>query len=139
VLPAGYFRGWSDSISSFLANLILAFPIILLFYLLVTPEVNKPVPVDLGLFTIPWSIPIGLAALFFMFPIVFLCTMWFTKYESNKNKLAIYLGVTLVLGLWAYSGLVFDSEGMLYVCQGGARRVVRVDAKGEQQIGRAHV
>ncbi len=114
-LPAGYFRGWSDTISSFLANLILAFPIILLFYLLVTPEVNKPVPVDLGLFTIPWSIPIGLAALFFMFPIVFLCTMWFTKYESNKTKLSIYLAVTLVLGLWAYSGLVFDSDplGML--------------------------
>jgi peptide/nickel transport system permease protein len=36
--------------------------------------------------------------------------MWFTKYESNKPKLTIYLGVTLVLGLWAYSGLVFDSD-----------------------------
>jgi len=109
-LPAGYFRGWADSISSFLANLILAFPIILLFYLLVTPEVNKPVPVDLGLFTIPWSIPIGLAATFFMFPIIFLCTMWFTKYENNKTKLYVYLAVTLVLGFWAYSGLVFDSD-----------------------------
>ncbi len=109
-LPAGYFRGWSDSISSFLANLILAFPIILLFYLLVTPEVNTPVPIDLGIVTIPWSIPIGMAALFFMFPIIFLCTMWFTKYESNRKKLVIYLAVTLVLGLWAYSGLVFNSD-----------------------------
>ena len=109
-LPAGYFRGWSDTISSFLANLILAFPIILLFYLLVTPEVRIPHPVDLGIFTIPWSIPIGMAALFFLFPIIFLCTMWFTKYESNKNKLAIYLAVTLVAGLWAYSGLVFNSD-----------------------------
>jgi len=109
-LPAGYFRGWSDSISSFLANLILAFPVILLFYLLVTPEVRNPVPVDLGLFTIPWSIPIGMAALFFLFPIIFLCTMWFTKYESNKSKLAIYLAVTLALGLWAYAGLVFSSD-----------------------------
>jgi peptide/nickel transport system permease protein len=109
-LPAGYFRGWSDTISSFLANLILAFPIILLFYLLVTPEVRTPHPVDLGIFTIPWSIPIGMAALFFLFPIIFLCTMWFTKYESNKNKLAIYLAVTLVAGLWAYSGLVFNSD-----------------------------
>ena len=109
-LPAGYFRGWADSISSFLANLILAFPIILLFYLLVTPEVRIPHPVDLGIFTIPWSIPIGMAALFFLFPIIFLCTMWFTKYESNKKKLAIYLAVTLVAGLWAYSGLVFNSD-----------------------------
>ncbi|MGR3715816.1 MAG: ABC transporter permease [Thermohalobaculum sp.] len=109
-LPAGYFRGWADTISSFLANLILAFPIILLFYLLVTPEVRTPHPVDLGIFTIPWSIPIAMAALFFLFPIIFLCTMWFTKYENNKSKLSIYLGVTLVLGFWAYSGLVFDSD-----------------------------
>jgi peptide/nickel transport system permease protein len=109
-LPAGYFRGWSDTISSFLANLILAFPVILLFYLLVTPEVRTARLVDLGLFTIPWSIPIGMAAVFFLFPIIFLCTMWFTKYENNKPKLAAYLAVTLVLGLWAYSGLVFASD-----------------------------
>jgi len=109
-LPAGYFRGWSDEISSFLANLILAFPVILLFYLLVTPEVRNPRPVDLGLFTIPWSIPIGMAAVFFMFPIIFLCTMWFTKYETNKPRLAIYMGITLVVGLWAYSGFVFDAD-----------------------------
>ena len=109
-LPAGYFRGWSDAVSSFLANLILAFPVILLFYLLVTPEVRTPRPVDLGVFTIPWSIPIGMAALFFLFPIVFLCTMWFTKYENNKGKLIIYLAVTLVLGFWAYVGLVFNSD-----------------------------
>jgi peptide/nickel transport system permease protein len=109
-LPAGYFRGWSDSISSFLANLILAFPIILLFYLLVTPEVNTPVIHNILGLEVPWSIPIGMAALFFMFPIIFLCTMWFTKYESNKQKLTIYLAVTLVFGLWAYSGLVFNSD-----------------------------
>jgi peptide/nickel transport system permease protein len=109
-LPAGYFRGWSDSVSSFLANLILAFPIILLFYLLVTPEVNTPVIYNILGLEVPWSIPIGMAALFFMFPIIFLCTMWFTKYESNKQKLTIYMAVTLVLGLWAYSGLVFNSD-----------------------------
>ena len=109
-LPAGYFRGWSDSVSSFLANLILAFPIILLFYLLVTPEVNTPVIYNILGLEVPWSIPIGMAALFFMFPIVFLCTMWFTKYESNKRKLITYLAVTLVLGLWIYSGLVFSSD-----------------------------
>jgi len=109
-LPAGYFRGWSDSISSFLANLILAFPVILLFYLLVTPEVRTPVPVNLGIVTLPWSIPIGMAAVFFLFPIAFLCTMWFTKYESNKGKLIAYLGFTLVVGFWIYSGLVFSSD-----------------------------
>ncbi|MEN9010689.1 MAG: ABC transporter permease, partial [Yoonia sp.] len=38
-LPAGYYGGRLDTILSFLANLILAFPVILLFYLLVTPEI----------------------------------------------------------------------------------------------------
>lgn len=38
-LPAGYYGGKLDTFLSFLANLILAFPVILLFYLLVTPEI----------------------------------------------------------------------------------------------------
>jgi peptide/nickel transport system permease protein len=37
-LPAGYYGGKLDTVLSFMANLILAFPVILLFYLLVTPE-----------------------------------------------------------------------------------------------------
>jgi peptide/nickel transport system permease protein len=38
-LPAGYFGGWFDTIDHLLANLALAFPVILLFFLLVTPEI----------------------------------------------------------------------------------------------------
>ena len=74
-LPAGYRGGWADAVLSFTANLVLAFPVILLFYLLVTPEIRQSVPVDLGVFTIPWSIPIGMAALFFLFPVIFLCML----------------------------------------------------------------
>ena len=40
-LPAGYYGGWFDTALSFLANLVLAFPVILLFYLLVTPEIRQ--------------------------------------------------------------------------------------------------
>jgi peptide/nickel transport system permease protein len=109
-LPAGYYRGFTDTVTSFLANMILAFPVILLFYLLVTPEVREPVFVKLGPMTIPWSIPIAMAGVFFVFPLVFLCTAWFTKYESNRLKTAVYLAVTLVIGLWAYAGLVFNSD-----------------------------
>jgi peptide/nickel transport system permease protein len=109
-LPAGYRGGWADAVLSFIANLVLAFPVILLFYLLVTPEIRQSVPVDLGIFTIPWSIPIGMAALFFLFPVIFLCMLWFTKYEKNKTKLTTYLGVTIVIGLWIYVGLVFDGD-----------------------------
>ncbi|MDT8344805.1 MAG: ABC transporter permease [Thermohalobaculum sp.] len=109
-LPAGYYTGWIDTVMSFLANLVLAFPVILLFYLLVTPEVNRPVPVDLGIVTLPWSIPIGMAAFFFIFPILFLSLMWFTKFEKNRGRLALYLGVTVGVGLWLYSGLVFNAD-----------------------------
>lgn len=110
-LPAGYFRGKWDTILSFLANLILAFPVILLFYLLVTPEIRTPVYYDLGLFSIPMSIPIGIAGLFFLFPIIFLLVMWFTKYEHSRTKLILYMGTTIVIGLWVYLGLVFGMKG----------------------------
>ena len=39
-LPAGYYGGKFDTVLSFVANLILAFPVIMLFYLLVTPEIT---------------------------------------------------------------------------------------------------
>ena len=59
-LPAGYFGGRLDTSLSFIANLVLAFPVILLFYLLVTKEI-----VETG-------IPTMLAAVLFLFPIAFL-------------------------------------------------------------------
>ena len=44
-LPAGYFGGRVDAVLSFLANLVLAFPIIVLFYLLVSPGIlETPIP-----------------------------------------------------------------------------------------------
>ena len=108
-LPAGYYGGVTDTVMSFVANLVLAFPVILLFYLLVTPEVRNPEMIDFGLFVVPWSIPIGMAAVFFIFPIIFFCLMWYTKHEKAKARLTTYLAVTLVLGFWLYVGLVFDS------------------------------
>ena len=63
-LPAGYYGGRIDTVLSFLANLVLAFPVILLFYLLVTP----------GIMDTP--IPYGMAGLFFLFPIIFFVTLF---------------------------------------------------------------
>lgn len=97
-LPAGYFGGRLDTIISFLANLVLAFPVILLFYLLVTPEIR-----DTG-------IPIVLAALLFIFPIIFLCTLWNSRYYTNPPRRNLYVGATLLIGLWAYSGLAFNLD-----------------------------
>ena len=97
-LPAGYFGGKLDTVISFLANLVLAFPVILLFYLLVTPEIR-----DTG-------IPIVLAALLFIFPIIFLCTLWNSRYYTNPPRRNLYVGITLLIGLWAYSGLAFNMD-----------------------------
>ena len=58
-LPAGYFGGRLDTVLSFLANLVLAFPVILLFYLLVTPEIRET------------AIPGTMAAVLFVFPVIF--------------------------------------------------------------------
>ncbi len=97
-LPAGYFGGKLDTALSFLANLVLAFPVILLFYLLVTPEIR-----DTG-------IPVVLAAVLFIFPVIFFCTLFNSRFFTNPPKRNLYVGVTLVIGLWAYFGLAFNLD-----------------------------
>ena len=97
-LPAGYYGGKTDSILSFLANLVLAFPVILLFYLLVTPGIMET------------PIPYSMAGLFFLFPIIFFATLFYTRFKKRKNVLWIQLGLTFVIGGWIYAGLVFDAD-----------------------------
>lgn len=97
-LPAGYYGGKIDSILSFLANLVLAFPVILLFYLLVTP----------GIMDTP--IPYALAGVFFLFPIIFFCVLFWTRFKNRPDRIYILLGLTLILGGWIYLGLVFDRD-----------------------------
>ena len=69
-LPAGYFGGWLDTTLSFLANLVLAFPVILLFYLLVTPEIRQT------------AIPAVMAAVLFVFPVIFLLVLFWAASAS---------------------------------------------------------
>lgn len=102
-LPAGYYGGKVDTVLSFLANLVLAFPVILLFYLLVTP----------GIMDTP--IPYAMAGLFFLFPIIFFCVLFWTRYKNRPDRLYILLGLTLVVGGWIYAGLVFDKDPLRIV------------------------
>ena len=104
-LPAGFYGGRLDTSLSFLANLVLAFPVILLFYLLVTPEIRVT------------GIPIVLAAVLFLFPIVFFTILWQSRYYITPMKRNIYVAITLILGLWAYSGLAFNADpfGVFYM------------------------
>ncbi len=97
-LPAGYYGRRLDTILSFLANLILAFPVILLFYLLVTPEI------------VATGIPVYMAAVLFIFPVIFLVTLLQTRFFTQTLKRNIYVAITLVIGLWLYLGIAWDAD-----------------------------
>ncbi|WP_373356764.1 ABC transporter permease [Pseudoroseicyclus sp. CXY001] len=94
-LPAGYYGGRLDTFLSFLANLILAFPVILLFYLLVTPEM-----VQTGL-------PSYMAMTLFIFPLifaaVFINSRWHTQPKVRTPILAVVLAVLGIAYLSAIS------------------------------------
>ena len=104
-LPAGYYAGRTDTILSFLANLVLAFPVIMLFFLLVTPEIRET------------GIPLYLAGVLFLFPIVFFLIFFWSRYRERPEVLYIAIGITLILGVWSYSGLAFNSDpfGVFYM------------------------
>ncbi|MEL6838296.1 MAG: ABC transporter permease [Pseudomonadota bacterium] len=93
-LPAGYYAGRLDTILSFLANLILAFPVILLFYLLVTPEI------------VLTGIPSYMAAFLFFFPIIFAFVLLNSRYYTQPAKrTAIMIPVLGILG-WLYLSVI---------------------------------
>ena len=104
-LPAGYFGKRLDTILSFIANMVLAFPVILLFYLLVTPEIRVT------------GIPTIMAAVLFLFPIAFLMMLFQSRYYTELAKRNLYCGITLIICLWAYSGLAFNADplGVFYM------------------------
>ena len=93
-LPAGYRGGRLDTLLSFSANLILAFPVILLFYLLVTPEIRET------------GIPSFMAAFLFAFPIAFFAVLVNSRFHTQPAKRNLYLGVTLFVLVWLYLSLI---------------------------------
>ena len=95
-LPAGFYGGRWDNILSFLANLVLAFPVILLFYLLVTPGVRET------------ALPSIMAGVFFLFPILVIAGAIWLKYSNRQSVLIPALGATFLIGGWLYVGLVFN-------------------------------
>ncbi|MBS0565691.1 MAG: ABC transporter permease [Proteobacteria bacterium] len=97
-LPAGYFGGRLDDGLSFLANLVLAFPVILLFYLLVTPEI-----VETGL-------PQYVAAVIFILPLLFLLLLLNSRYYVKPGFRNAAAAVILVAGGWTYLSLVSEKD-----------------------------
>lgn len=99
-LPAGYYGGRLDTFLSFLANLILAFPVILLFYLLVTPEI------------VLTGIPNYMALVLFVFPLVFLAILLNSRFYTQPSFRTPLLIVVLGIGAWLYLSLV-STDGAL--------------------------
>lgn len=93
-LPAGYYGGRLDVFISFLANLILAFPVILLFYLLVTPEI------------VATGVPNYMAIVLFLFPIIFITVLLNSRYYTRPKLRNPLLGGILVIAIWLYLQLV---------------------------------
>lgn len=102
-LPAGYFGGRLDTLLSFLANLILAFPVILLFYLLVTPEI------------IATGIPMYMAAVFFVFPLVFITVLLNSRYKVLPHIRTPLLAIVLTIGIWVYFSTISEAGRGTYV------------------------
>jgi peptide/nickel transport system permease protein len=102
-LPAGYYGGKLDTVLSFLANLILAFPVILLFYLLVTPEI------------VATGIPSYMAAFMFVFPIIFVGILLNSRYHTQpKIRTPLLVGVLGVM-LWLYLSLISEVGSKVHV------------------------
>ena len=97
-LPAGYIGGFYDTALSFLANLVLAFPVILLFYLLVAPGIRETI------------LPNIMAGEFFIIPVLFALMVVFSRFSQRLSVLVPSTIVILIIGAWLYSGLVFNAD-----------------------------
>ena len=102
-LPAGYIGGRADVILSFLANLVLAFPVILLFYLLVAPGIRETI------------LPNIMAGVFFLFPILFALLITYSRYSERLSILLPASVIIIIFGSWLYSGLVFNADPLGWV------------------------
>ena len=102
-LPAGYKGGRVDAILSFIANLILSFPVIVLFYLLVTPGIRET------------ALPNVMAGVFFIFPIIFALMVLKSRFMERRSVLYSCSAIILLLGCWLYSGVVFDSDPLGWI------------------------
>ena len=93
-LPAGFYGGRLDTFLSFLANLILAFPVILLFYLLVTPEI------------VATGLPQYMAVFLFAFPIIFFGVLINSRFRTQPQINMTLLAIVLIPLILLYLSLI---------------------------------
>ena len=97
-LPAGYYGGKLDTLLSFLANLILAFPVILLFYLLVTPEIRET------------GLPSYMGLALFLAPLVFATVLIWSRYRTQPARAYTLLAIVLIPLAILYMSTVNDDS-----------------------------
>jgi peptide/nickel transport system permease protein len=97
-LPAGYYGGKLDTGLSFLANQILAFPVILLFYLLVTPEI------------VASGLPQYIGVVLFLFPLIFLIVLINSRLYVKPALRNLLVGLVVVIGGWLYLSLLSSPD-----------------------------
>ncbi len=93
-LPAGFYAGRLDTVLSFVANLILAFPVILLFYLLVTPEMVQT------------GVPAYMAMVLFLFPIAFFAVLLNARLSPRPALRTVAVAALIAGGGWLYLSLI---------------------------------
>ena len=96
-IPAGYYGGRLDTTISFIANLILAFPVILLFYLLVTPEIRLT------------GLPQYMAIVLFAFPLIFYFVLINSRYHIVPARRNVLLAVGLAILAILYVSLINET------------------------------
>jgi len=92
-----------DTVLSFLANLILAFPVILLFFLLVTPEIVKT------------GLPNYMALILFFFPVIFLAVLLNSKYHTRPDVRLWIVGGATVLSMWVYLSMISEPDTAIHI------------------------
>ena len=126
-LPAGYVGRSFDTVLSFTANLILAFPVILLFYLLVTPEISQT------------GLPQYLGLVLFLFPIIFLCILLNSRFHVKPQFRNIVIAAVIVIGGWAYLSLVSEPGTKVAILLSDDRKEVLTGREGDTVANRLRI
>jgi len=100
-LPAAYYGGRLDTGLAFLANLVLAFPVILLFYLLVTPEIRAT------------GLPQYMAVVLFIFPLIFFGILIHSRFKTQPSKNYLYLALVLVPLFLVYMSVINQADSKI--------------------------
>jgi len=111
-LPAGYYSGRTDAVLSFIANLILSFPVILLMFLFVTPGIRDLIIVDISPDQSPQPRDILLpevgGGIILTIALVFLLTLLWSRFRTRPGQALAYMAIPVVLWVVSIAIVTFN-------------------------------